>query len=132
MYVYSPASTVIEHDNHGEATLMILQMVMVPATMMSGMMARSTPLMIVRVIIPIVLMIVAVCPIVSIRPISIPIVVIRPTMVTVGSPVITVGSSVVTVGSSVITIRSTIVVSSMTGVAAMAIRWVSGVVVSAM
>jgi hypothetical protein len=109
------ASTVIEHDNHGEATLVIFRVVMMPATaVVSGVMSGSAPLVvIVRVIIPIVLVIIAVCPIVLIRPVSIPIVPIRPIMVAVIS--------------SIIAIRSTIVVCSMARVAATVIRSMSGV-----
>ena len=66
LYVYSPASTVIEHENRREATLVILQVVIPAAAVMSGAMTRPAPLAIVRIVIPVVSMIAAVRPIVAI------------------------------------------------------------------
>jgi len=65
------ASTVIEHDNHRKAALVILQGVTMPAAIVSGAMARPAPVTMVRIVIPVVPMIVAVSPIVPIRPVSI-------------------------------------------------------------
>lgn len=94
---------------------MIKHLVMVPAaTMMSGAKARSAPLAIVRVVAPMMPMIVTILSIIiSIGPVSGPFISIWPATVTIGSPVVT--------------IRSTIVV-SMARVAAIVIRWMSGVV----
>jgi len=60
------ASTVIEHDNHGEVAPMILRVVMISAaTVIPGMMARSAPLAIVRIVIPVVPLIIAVSPMIT-------------------------------------------------------------------